>query len=192
MVASLSISGCLSSLSSSNQAAPSAAGAASPSASASASATSSITPLVTPAGTPTPGAVYQVVISGPTVLNPGEGGLWTATVYKNGLAIPQADLTNQIDWFIDGHAAGGFWGPSVFGGPGTLFTDANGESTTWAPFGAHTLNAEYLGDPSHPNTSITVTSLGGPSATPTPTPTPTPTVTPTPTPTPTSRIIRIV
>jgi hypothetical protein len=49
------------------------------------------------------------------------------------------------------HAADGSWGP------GTLTTDANGSETTSAPNGVHTLNAEYLGDASLPNTSITVT-----------------------------------
>ena len=38
----------------------------------------------------------------------------------------------------------------------TFISDANGESTTWAPSGIHTLNAEYIGDPSLPNASITV------------------------------------
>jgi len=85
-VASLSIAGCLSSLSS-NQASPSAAGAVSPSVSASPSATPSATPSNAPSPTVTPPAdVYQVVISGPTVLQLGEGGVWTATVYKNGIA----------------------------------------------------------------------------------------------------------
>lgn len=81
------------------------------------------------------------------------GGTWTATVLVNGVALPQSQLTNKIDWFIDGHAAGGSWGP------GTLTTDANGSETTWAPNGIHILNAEYLGDPSLPNTSITVTKV---------------------------------
>jgi len=113
------------------------------------------------------------------VLQPGEGGFWTATVYKNGIALPQADLTGKIYWFIDGqyHQTNTMEGTPI--NSGTMVSDANGESTTWAPFGAHTLNAEYIGDPSLPNTSITVTSLGVPSATPTPTPTATPTAVPT-------------
>ncbi|MFZ0924810.1 MAG: Ada metal-binding domain-containing protein [Halobacteriota archaeon] len=105
----------------------------------------------TPTPTPTPSSSIQVIISGPTTLRDGQGATWTATVLVNGVALPQSQLTNQIDWFIDGHAAGGSWGP------GTLTTDANGSMTTWAPNGVHTLNAEYLGDPSLPNTSITVT-----------------------------------
>ena len=44
-------------------------------------------------------------------------------------------------------------------GPGILTTDANGSQTTWAPNGVHTLNAEYIGDPSLPNASITVTKV---------------------------------
>ena len=72
------------------------------------------------------------------------GGAWTATVLVNGVALSQSQLTNQIDWFIDGQAAGGTWGA------GTLTTTISG-------VGAHTLNAEYIGDPSLPNTSITVT-----------------------------------
>jgi hypothetical protein len=196
----VSVAGCTSSLSS-NQAAPSAAGAVSPSASASASATPSAAPSNTPSPTVTPPAdVYQVVISGPTVLQPGEGGIWTATVYKNGITLPQADLTGKIYWFIDGqyHQTNTMGGTPI--NSGTMVSDANGESTTWAPFGAHTLNAGYIGVPSDPNTSITVTSLGVPSASPTAIPTPTPTPTPTfvptptltPTPTVTPRVIRIV
>jgi hypothetical protein len=105
----------------------------------------------TPTPTPTPSSSIQVIISGPTTLRDGQWGTWTATVLVNGVALSQSQLTNQIDWFIDGHAAGGSWGP------GTLTTDANGSMTTWAPNGVHTLNAEYLGDPSLPNASITVT-----------------------------------
>lgn len=109
-----------------------------------------------PTSTPTPTVVapsptIQVIISGPTTLRDGQGATWTATVLVNGVALPQSQLTNKIDWFIDGHAAGGSWGP------GTITTDANGSETTWAPNGVHTLNAEYLGDPSLPNASITVT-----------------------------------
>jgi len=116
------------------------------------------TPTATPtpsvvAPSPTPPATYQVIISGPTTIHDGQGGTWTATVLVNGVALPQSQLTNKISWFIDGHAAGGSWGP------GTLTTDANGSETTWAPNGVHTLNAEYLGDPSLPNASITVTKV---------------------------------
>ena len=113
------------------------------------SSTPTSTPTPTP--TPTPTSSIQVIISGPTTLRDGQGGTWTATVLVNGVALSQSQLTNQIDWFIDGHAAGGSWGP------GTLTTDANGSMTTWAPNGVHTLNAEYLGDPSLHNASITVT-----------------------------------
>ena len=34
--------------------------------------------------------------------------------------LPQSQLTNQIDWFIDGQAAGGTWGA------GTLTTNVDG------------------------------------------------------------------
>jgi hypothetical protein len=100
----------------------------------------------TPTSTPTPPVVTSppIIISGPTTLRDGQGATWTATVLVNGVAIPQSQLTNQIDWFIDGQAAGGTWGA------GTLTTNVNG-------VGVHTLNAEYLGDPTIPNTSITVT-----------------------------------
>jgi hypothetical protein len=108
------------------------------------------TPTPAPSTTPIPSPTIQVIISGPTTLRDGQGATWTATVLINGVALPQSQLTNKVDWFIDGHAAGGSWGP------GTLTTDANGSETTWAPNGVHTLNAEYLGDPSLPNTSITV------------------------------------
>jgi len=114
------------------------------------SSTPTSTPTPTP--TPTPSSSIQVIISGPTTLRDGQGGTWTATVLVNGVALSQSQLTNQIDWFIDGHAAGGSWGP------GTLTTDANGSMTTWAPANTpHTLTAEYLSDPSLPNASITVT-----------------------------------
>jgi hypothetical protein len=103
----------------------------------------------TPTSTPTPSVVtpspsMQVTIVGPTTLRDGQGGTWTATVLVNGVAIPQSQLSNQINWFIDGQAAGGTWGA------GTLATSVTG-------VGVHTLNAEYIGDPSFPNTSITVT-----------------------------------
>ncbi len=165
----VSISGCTSPTNS-NQAAGNTSQAASTtatittSASASASATPSATPSNTPSPTVTPSAdVYQVVISGPTVLQPGEGGFWTATVYKNGVALPQSDLIGKIYWFIDGQYRTGnkMIDNNPINSP-TFASDANGESTTWAPFGAHTLNAEYIGVPSDPNTSITVTSLGVP------------------------------
>jgi hypothetical protein len=100
----------------------------------------SITVTTLPSPTPTP----SVVISGPTTLRAGQDGTWTVTVVVNGVAIPQSQLSNQIDWFIDGQAAGGTWGA------GTLTTSITG-------VGGHTLNAEYLGDPSLPNNSITVT-----------------------------------
>jgi hypothetical protein len=101
----------------------------------------------TPASTPsvvTPSSSIQVTISGPTTLRAGQDGTWSVTVVVSGVAIPQSQLSNQIDWFIDGQAAGGTWGA------GTLTTSING-------VGGHTLNAEYIGDPSLPNTSITVT-----------------------------------
>jgi hypothetical protein len=103
----------------------------------------------TPTSTPTPSVVtpsssIQVTISGPTTLRAGQDGTWTATVLVNGVAIPQSQLTGQIDWFIDGQAAGGTWGA------GTLTTTVNG-------VGVHTLNAEYIGNPSLPNNSIQVT-----------------------------------
>jgi hypothetical protein len=102
-----------------------------------------------PTSTPTPSVVtpspsIQVTVSGPTTLRAGQGGTWTATVLVNGVALSQSQLANQIDWFIDGQAAGGTWGA------GTLTTSING-------VGVHTLNAEYIGDPSLPNNSITVT-----------------------------------
>jgi hypothetical protein len=100
------------------------------------------TPTSTP--TPTPSPSIQVTISGPTSVSAGQDGTWTVTVLVNGAAIPQSQLSNQINWFIDGQAAGGTWGA------GTLTTSING-------VGAHTLNAEYIGDPSLPNTSITIT-----------------------------------
>src|SRR5665647_2780395 len=56
----------------------------------------------------------------------------------------------------DGGRAGGR--PCLYRS-GTITTDANGSETTWAPNGIHTLNAEYLGDPSLPNASITVTKV---------------------------------
>ena len=104
-----------------------------------------------PTSTPTPSVVtpspsIQVTVSGPTTLRAGQGGTWTATVLVNGVALSQSQLANQIDWFIDGQAAGGTWGA------GTLTTSING-------VGVHTLNAEYIGDPSLPNNSITVTVL---------------------------------
>ena len=145
---------------------------------------SSTTPTVTPTATPapapsaTPPDVYQVVISGPSVLQPGQGGTWIATVYKNGVPLQ----TGNIYWYIDGHLK--------YGTGATFSSDANGEETTWAPPGAHILNAEDMGDPSYPNTSIIVTSLGVPSPSPTATPTPFPTATPTPIPTLTPTIIR--
>lgn len=114
-------------------------------------ATPTVTPTATPSvvtPTPTPSPTIQVIISGPTTIRDGQGATWTATVLVNGVALPQSQLTNKIDWFIDGHAAGGSWGS------GTITTDANGSETTWAPNGIHTLNAEYLGDPSLPNASI--------------------------------------
>jgi hypothetical protein len=136
---------------------------------------STTTPTVTPSATPppapsaTPQDVYQVVISGPNVLQPGQGGTWIATVYKNGVPLQ----TGNIYWYIDGHLKSGTGA--------TFSSDANGEETTWAPPGAHILNAEYMGDPAYPNTSIIVTSLGVPSVTPTPFPTATPSPTLTPT-----------
>jgi hypothetical protein len=123
-----------------------------------------ITPTPTPSSSPTP----IVIISGPTTLSEGQGATWTATVVVNGVALPQSQLTNQIDWFIDGQSAGGTWGA------GTLTTSVNG-------VGVHTLNAEYLGYPSYPNTSILVTVV---TPSPIPTVTPVPTATPRPTATP--------
>ncbi len=190
-LALVSISGCTSPTSS-NQA----AGNASPTASTSASASALVTPSVTSSNTPSPTVtppadVYQVVISGPTVLQPGEGGLWTATVYKNGVAMSQSDLTGKVYWFIDGnyHQTNTMMGDPI--NSAVMRSDANGEETTWAPPGAHILNAEYMGNPSYPNTSITVTSLGMPTPTPfVPTATPFPTATPTSIPTLTPTIIR--
>jgi hypothetical protein len=148
-------------------------------------------PTPTPAPSATPQDAYQVAISGPTVLQPGEGGFWTATVYKNGVAMSPSDLTGKVYWVIDGnyHQTNTMMGDPV--NSAVMRSDANGESTTWAPFGPHTLNAEYIGVPSDPNTSITVTSLGMPTPTPfVPTATPFPTATPTSIPTLTPTIIR--
>jgi hypothetical protein len=193
-VASLSIAGCLSSLSS-NQASPSAAGAVSPSVSASPSATPSATPSNAPSPTVTPPAdVYQVVVSGPT--NTQYGLTWTATVYKNGVPIPQDQLTNQVTWFVNGQPGGGLQGPSGPNsvwpgyGPGTMTHDANG--LAGSPF-QHTnvITAVYKGVTSQP--AYFVDPEIGPVATPVPTatPFPTPTATPTPTPTRTPVTIRI-
>ena len=127
-------------------------GAATPTATPASSVTPTITPaVISPTPTPTPTATPSpspgptlATIAGPTTLRTGQGGTWTATVLVNGVAIPQSQLSNQIDWFIDGQAAGGTWSA------GTLTTSISG-------VGVHTLNAEYLGDPSLPNASITVT-----------------------------------
>jgi hypothetical protein len=142
--------------------------------------TPSATPSNAPLPTVTPQPSYQVTISGPSVLQEGQGGAWVATVYKNGVPIPQEQLIGKIYWFIDGkyHQTNTMMGDLV--NSATMRSDSNGEETTWAPAGAHILNAEYMGDPSYPNTSITVVSMGPP---PLPSPTPFPTATPTPIPT---------
>jgi hypothetical protein len=112
--------------------------------------------IVVPAKPKPQANTVRVYITGPTQIYEGQGATWNAIVIVNGVRLPQEKLINNIDWFIDGHAAGGWWGPSRFGGPGTLFTDADGSLSVWG-FGTHTLNAEYLGDPSLPNTSMIVT-----------------------------------
>jgi hypothetical protein len=93
-----------------------------------------------------------VVVTGPTQTN--YGATWTATVYLNG--VPITLQANQIDWFVNGHAAGGWWGPTGFAGegPGTLTVDANGlHSLPFVYPGDNTINAEFLGGPSLPNAS---------------------------------------
>ena len=68
----------------------------------------------------------------------------------------------QDVWYIDGkfRQTNTMSGATV-NGP-VMVSDANGSSTTWAPNGAYTLNAEYIGDPVLPqhldnsNESITI------------------------------------
>ena len=154
LVASLSIAGCSST--NNNQAASNTSQAASTTASTSASASASATPKAASTAVPTaaptiPTATtdaYNVVITGPTTIQPGQGGAWTVIVFKNG--VPLANPLGQISWSIDGVAKASTQGYFV--------TDAMGSETTWAPAGAHTLTATYTGDPSMPSGSITVTS----------------------------------
>jgi len=115
-------------------------------------------PVVVPR-TPTQAPTYQVVITGPSTMGNRLGITWTATVYVNGVAIPQSQLTNQIDWFVNGQAAPGYWGPSTQAGtgPGTLTIDSNGQHLPPFHTGQNVINAEYLGAPSLPNTSVTAT-----------------------------------
>ena len=151
----VSVAGCTSSTNS-NQAAGNTSQAVSTTASTSVSASASATPKAAPTAVPTaaptiPTATtdaYNVVITGPTTIQPGQGGAWTVIVFKNG--VPLANPLGQISWSIDGVAKASTQGYFV--------TDAMGSETTWAPAGAHTLTATYTGDPSMPSGSITVTS----------------------------------
>ena len=206
MVTSLSIAGCTSSTSS-NQAAGSASQAASSTASASASATptatpsptaspsivptASPTPTPTPTPSPTPAPSYTVVITGPTDTN--YGITWTATVYENGVPIPQNQLTG-VTWYINGVLSRGDdttgWGS---GTSATMTHDANGLDGT--PFqqnnvitaaykGVTSAPAYFVDSELTPYSTPTATATATPTATPlvvTQTPTPTPTATPTPT-----------
>ena len=189
----VSISGCTSPTNSNQAASPT----PSTSASASASARPSATPSNTPSPTVTPPAdVYQVVVSGPT--NTQYGLTWTAMVYKNGVPVPQDQLTNQVTWFVNGQPGGGLQGPSGPNsvwpgyGPGTMTHDANG--LAGSPF-QHTnvITAVYKGVTSQPayyvDPEIGPVATPVPTATPTATPTsiartPVPTATPRPTATP--------
>jgi hypothetical protein len=65
----------------------------------------------------------------------------------NGNPLPNGQLANNVDWFIDGHTAGGAWGAGML--------TISGSDATCGP-GMHTLNAEYLGFSTLPNTSISV------------------------------------
>jgi hypothetical protein len=106
------------------------------------------TPVATATPTPTPVPQAQVVITGPTSPIVGQTATWTVTVTSNGQVMSGAQLANQVDWFIDGQAAGGTWGAGTLSLP-----------ITSPMVGTHTLNAEYLGT-GLPNTSITITVVG--------------------------------
>jgi len=198
----VSVAGCTSSTTSSNQAASSTSQATSTTASTSASASASATPTATPSPTaspsivptasptPTPAPSYTVVITGPTDTN--YGITWTATVYENGVPVPQNQLTG-VTWYINGVLSRGDdatgWGS---GTSATMTHDANG--LAGSPFQQNNvITAAYKGVTSAP--AYFVDSELAPYSTPTPTLTATPTLipTPTPTPTPTARpTIRVI
>jgi hypothetical protein len=193
MVASLSIAGCLSSLSS-NQAAPS---AASPSASASASATHSPPPSPTLTPTSSPGALpTQVSVSGPTLVVRGQPATFTAAIYS---VNERTNVCGAVNYYIDNYAAGGTW---VINPAGTCSASSGGlvlagADTAKLSLGTHTVKVDWLGNnaygPSQSVMTFTVTSPPTPTPTPTPTPVPTfepsslplPTYPPIPTPVPT-------
>lgn len=191
MVAALSVAGCLSSISSSNQAAPN---AASPSASASASAAPSQSPQ-SPQPTSNPSQSSfptQASVSGPTLVVQGQPATFTTTIYS---VDEHKNVCGAVNYYIDNYAAGGTWVISPAGScsasSGSLVL-AGADTAKLSP-GTHTLKVDWLGNNAYgPSQSVMTFTVTSPVPSPTPTPSfvPTPTPTPTPTATPTLRIIR--